>query len=978
LRGDLLHAIVGIPLRDPPVVGVFDADSNPIPNAPVSLRVVPGGVQYPNPPTAADGLGQVRLDQWVFPQQLGTSRVVLLGGAAANPLALDTVAVTTVALPPSVIVVVSGDSQTVTAGPASLSPILMRVQDAFGRPDPFVDLGLSVNGGGHLQTGRASTDSAGIASLTGWSPGTIAGVQQVTVTANYTAASTLLTATVLPGPPVSLFSTGISPAVTVVLPVDSSVGPYGVRVEDQFHNPVPGVPVHFAATIGGGRVSDTLAFTQANGQTISVRWTLGPVPGTQQLRADTPLGVLLYTAYAHTGVRLTIIAGDSQHTTAGSLLPVEPAARLEDAQGAGVPGVPVAFSPSDGNVGGPPLTSVSVVTDAQGEARAPWTVGQGSVPGQHHLGISAYQVSGGGVVIAFVTARPAYRLTSNSPVIVVGTVGQPVSAYDVPAVIVSDTFGNRVAGHPVDFAAAGGGSVGQTSVQTDSTGAASAMSWMLGTRSGAQAVTATAAGLVGSPAVFTVQAFPGPPAQLTPLAGDGQTGLTREILPVAPGVVAEDVYGNPVATTAITFSVPAGGGRVDFPSATTDALGRAYAGKWRLGPLPGVQSLIATSTAVPQAAYTLTATATQPPPVSMTATGGTGQSVRAGAASRIPLAVQLVDARGYGVPAASVDFAVSAGGGSIQPSTVLSDSGGVARGAGWVLGAGANTITATVAAPPLAGVSFTGTGQPAPGGYGIELIPVGNLSAVEQQLFAAAVQRWTTVVTGDVADVPVNLPADLCLTGQPAVTETVDDLLIFVQVTGIDGPGGILGGSGVCVWRTGGAQPAVAVIVVDQADIAGYPALAPDIVLHEMGHALGIGTAWAARGLVVSPGTPAVAYVGAGGETGYWAERGAWGVPVAVPVEYQGGAGTADVHWSESALGSELMTGYINSSGNPLSVVSIGALQDLGYAVDNAAADAFGAALQPRQPTQTVLAVRERPWAGPVFEITPDGRLIPR
>ena len=70
-----------------------------------------------------------------------------------------------------------------------------------------------------------------------------------------------------------------------------------------------------------------------------------------------------------------------------------------------------------------------------------------------------------------------------------------------------------------------------------------------------------------------------------------------------------------------------------------------------------------------------------------------------------------------------------------------------------------------------------------------------------------------------------------------------------------------------------------------------------------------------------------------------------------VPVENIGGPGTADAHWRESVFDNELMTGFLNSGvANPLSVVSIASLADVGYLRANyAAADPYalgGAALR--------------------------------
>jgi Leishmanolysin len=60
-----------------------------------------------------------------------------------------------------------------------------------------------------------------------------------------------------------------------------------------------------------------------------------------------------------------------------------------------------------------------------------------------------------------------------------------------------------------------------------------------------------------------------------------------------------------------------------------------------------------------------------------------------------------------------------------------------------------------------------------------------------------------------------------------------------------------------------------------------------------------------------------------------------------VPLETTGGAGTAGAHWSEAVFGDELMTGFIAGVPDPLSIVTIGALQDMGYTVNYSAADAY-------------------------------------
>jgi hypothetical protein len=96
-----------------------------------------------------------------------------------------------------------------------------------------------------------------------------------------------------------------------------------------------------------------------------------------------------------------------------------------------------------------------------------------------------------------------------------------------------------------------------------------------------------------------------------------------------------------------------------------------------------------------------------------------------------------------------------------------------------------------------------------------------------------------------------------------------------------------------------------------------------------------------------------------------------------VPVENTGEVGTADSHWRETVLGSELMTGFIAQAGNPLSAVTVRSLADLGYVVNVAGADtyALGTALLAHGP--------QRGWRlendiiqGPIHRMDRRGRVV--
>jgi hypothetical protein len=113
------------------------------------------------------------------------------------------------------------------------------------------------------------------------------------------------------------------------------------------------------------------------------------------------------------------------------------------------------------------------------------------------------------------------------------------------------------------------------------------------------------------------------------------------------------------------------------------------------------------------------------------------------------------------------------------------------------------------------------------------------------------------------------------------------------------------------------------------------------VITHEMGHVVGVGSLWAAKGLLVGKGTTDPTFSGPAAMAEYHKLRTGSGDPVRVPVEDTGGPGTRDVHWRDRTFGDELMTGFVNPAPNPLSRLTAASLGDLGYQVDLDAADPY-------------------------------------
>ena len=158
------------------------------------------------------------------------------------------------------------------------------------------------------------------------------------------------------------------------------------------------------------------------------------------------------------------------------------------------------------------------------------------------------------------TSGPATTMVINAGNGQTATVGTTVAT--APSVKVTDAGGNPVSGVDVTFAvASGGGSVtGALTATTNASGIAEVGSWKLGTTAGANTLTATSAGLSGSPLTFTATGVAGAASKIAMNAGNGQTVHVGTAVTIPPSVLVTDANNNPVAGVAVTFAVASGGG----------------------------------------------------------------------------------------------------------------------------------------------------------------------------------------------------------------------------------------------------------------------------------------------------------------------------------------------------------------------------------------------------------------------------------
>ena len=436
------------------------------------------------------------------------------------------------------------------------------------------------------------------------------------------------------------------------------------------------------------------------------------------------------------------------------------------------------------------------------------------------------------------------------------------------------------------------------------------------------------------------------PTALVATQGVVASGTAGSTLGVSPTFAATDADGRAVANVPVTITVGGGGGAL-IGAPTKTLAGPTPVGTWTLGTTAGQNLLIVTAEGLQPITIIATGTAGQASKLIISAGGN--QSALAGTTLASPVFVRVADANGNGVPNFNVTFALTAGGGSLSgPLTGVSDLGGNVLAPSWKVGKSANpqtmTATSSVGSLPI-GATIQSSFSVDVRFFGRAIDP--NIQAA----FMKAAQRVNALVVGDVPDFALanyDVALQCQVNGVAPLTETVGSVIVYVSVDTIDGPGKVIGSAGPCAIRNTSKLPIVGTMTFDVADLATIfnDGRLNDVIFHEMLHVLGFGTLWDPlyKNLIINQGTPSTAYIGIAGIAGCLQSGGTgFKCSPTIPLENQGGVGTIDGHWRESVFTTELMTGIVSAPGvaNPLSLMTIGALTDLGYVTNTAVADHY-------------------------------------
>jgi hypothetical protein len=285
-----------------------------------------------------------------------------------------------------------------------------------------------------------------------------------------------------------------------------------------------------------------------------------------------------------TAANLALVAGTNQRALAGSTLPQAVVVRATNRRGMASPGQMVRFKLAEGQGS---VTPATMVTDADGRARASWTLGD--YPGRQTLFASVDKVDS---VLAIVAEADPIASNTRVAAVVDNFVGQAGAVLvDSVAVRVTDSTGRVLADVPVRWTSLDGGAIEGGAARTDSLGVVR-VQWTLAKKTGLQRLRAQVGGGSGgkpiAPVTIVARAMAGAATGVVVVSGDAQRGAAGSALskPVVLRVV--DANGSGVADAALVLAPS--GGSVPDSSMHADSNGVVKA-RWTLGHSAGDYTL---------------------------------------------------------------------------------------------------------------------------------------------------------------------------------------------------------------------------------------------------------------------------------------------------------------------------------------------------------------------------------------------------
>jgi hypothetical protein len=599
----------GILFDRQPVVGVLDADNEPVEEVDVTVSIASGaGLLTGTTTISTNAEGHATF-----------SDLTILGAAGSRTLRFS-VSEPVLELISAPVQVEAGTAtqmvgneplayQGTVSSPVSPAPSVL-VRDGAGNPVSGVAITFEADRDGSVSPSTVITNELGVAQVTSWTLGRSAGLQY-SLTARIQSAGNdpvVFSAAARAGRAGRLEIT-VQPSPTAQSGVPFTRQPV-IQVTDELGNPAPqsGLEITAALASGpGGTLQRASATTNSSGlATFSGLSLTGLVGGyTLSFSEPTLAGVASDPISVAAGPpsRLALMGSLPPDARSRVPFPAQPSIQLQDASGnpvaqAGVE-IRASIASGEGTLGG----QTSALTNGEGRADYSDLAIIGS-PGVRTLLFAS--TSPASEVLSATITLPSVAaislLTAPPASVVVGTrLATPVSW------TLTDLANQPVADAPVVISVSTGGSVEPVSA-SDPNGIVQPQSWTVSQTAGTQYVELAVPG--GGVSRVTVEAVADAPSSLQKISGDGQSAPVNDELPLPLKVRVVDQYGNGVSGITVEWRTCDGVGDYDTP---TDVEGYASAFQ-PTGPTPGEFCAMATSQvlAASPVQFTYTVTGTDP------------------------------------------------------------------------------------------------------------------------------------------------------------------------------------------------------------------------------------------------------------------------------------------------------------------------------------------------------------------------------
>ena len=367
--------------------GNLTAATNPVT---VALGANPSGATLSGTLTRNSVAGVATFDDLKI-DKVGAGYTLVI--TSANAGSVTTVPFTVLAGAAANFVIVAGDGQTGTVNTLVEIAPSVRLTDAHQNPVPGATVTFTpAASSGTVSPSSVVTDANGVATVTSWTLGTVAGAQSV-VAAAAGVSSLTFHAIALAGAPAQV-SIITQPSTVAQSGIAFATQP-AVQLLDAFGNRSPrsGVAITAAIATGGGQLAGSLtATTDTAGRAAFTNLNVSGLIGSRTLSFSSP-GLTPATSGAINLVagpasRLAFVTQPSATVVTGTALATQPVVQLQDASGNAVSTAGVVVTVSLASGAAQLSGGTTATTDASGRATFTGLVVVGA-PGQVTLAFSA-------------------------------------------------------------------------------------------------------------------------------------------------------------------------------------------------------------------------------------------------------------------------------------------------------------------------------------------------------------------------------------------------------------------------------------------------------------------------------------------------------------------------------------------------------------------------------------------------------------